>query len=340
MAQEEEPSLARVVPHDLGFDDEDLAENSCPAQGRLPGQGRARVAIIGLIVAMVIEAISIAIGCLDLLHLHKMIAFGPWAGDNQQREDFYTLVSSVTFPLRIGTVVVFLLWLYRAYANVVSFGVKGLENSPGWAVGSFFFPVFNLGGPLVIVQELWRASDPRARDSWKNRSASALAGCWWACFISGILLFLIGAVIAVRRPNTVAGITFGTTLCIVAELLIISAGILVIFLIMAIMRRQTEKLNCLLSQWPFDDPPSMATTTMRQIVEGGAPVLVVGRDAEGGGWQFATTCAFDAADVMVVSLRSMFERDLTIAELADLEPGWQATRKRIGAAWERERSEE
>jgi hypothetical protein len=36
----------------------------------------------------------------------------------------------------------------------------------------------------------------------------------------------------------------------------------------------------------------------------------------------------------------MFERDATIAELADLEPGWQATRKRVGAAWHRSESSE
>ena len=88
-------------------------------------------------------------------------------------------------------------------------------------------------------------------------------------------------------------------------------------------------------KWPFDDPPNVATITVRQIVEGSAPILLVARDAEDGGWQFLTGGRVDVADGMVVSLRSMFERDPTIAELADLEPGWQATRKRVGAAWKR-----
>jgi hypothetical protein len=244
------------------------------------------------------------------------------------------------FVVGIGTVVVFLMWLYRAYANVVSFGVQGLENSPGWAVGSFFFPLFNLGGPLVIIQELWRASDPRTRDSWKEGSASDLAAAWWACLISGIILGLTGTIIADRRPNTLAGVTFGITLIILAGLLVIAAGILVIFLIKAIMSRQTEKLNRLDSEWPFDDPPNLATITLRQIAEGGEPILLVARGAEDGAWQFLTGGAFEVADGMVVSLRSMFARDPTLAELAELKPGWQATREQVGAVWTREQSEE
>lgn len=92
------------------------------------------------------------------------------------------------------------------------------------------------------------------------------------------------------------------------------------------------------AEWPFDDPPNVATITVRQIVEGGEPILLVTRDAEDGGWQFLTGGAFDVADGKVVSLRSMFERDPTIAELVDLQPGWQATRSRGGAAWHRSES--
>jgi hypothetical protein len=94
------------------------------------------------------------------------------------------------------------------------------------------------------------------------------------------------------------------------------------------------------AKWPFDDPPNVATITVRQIVENGDPILLVVRDAEDGGWQFLTGGAFDVADGMVVSLHNIFERDPTIAGLADLEPGWQATRKRVGVAWKREQSEE
>lgn len=60
--------------------------------------------------------------------------------------------------------------------------------------------------------------------------------------------------------------------------------------------------------WPFDDPPNVATITVRQIVEGVEPILLVSRDAEERDWQFLTGGVFSMADAKIVSLRSMFER--------------------------------
>lgn len=91
--------------------------------------------------------------------------------------------------------------------------------------------------------------------------------------------------------------------------------------------------------WPFEDPPNVATITVRQIVEDGAPILLVVRDSDDGCWQFLTGDVIEIADAMLVGLRGMVEQDPTISELADLEPGWRASRKSVGAEWEREKSE-
>jgi hypothetical protein len=89
------------------------------------------------------------------------------------------------------------------------------------------------------------------------------------------------------------------------------------------------------AEWPFDNPPNVAAITVRQVVQSGEAILLVARDAEDGGWQFLTGGAFEVKDGMVVSLQSMLQRDPTIAELADLEPGWLATRNYVGAPWKR-----
>jgi hypothetical protein len=41
-----------------------------------------------------------------------------------------------------------------------------------------------------------------------------------------------------------------------------------------------------MKEWPFEDPPNVATYTVRQIVEDGHPILQVSHDAEDGAWQF------------------------------------------------------
>ncbi len=94
------------------------------------------------------------------------------------------------------------------------------------------------------------------------------------------------------------------------------------------------------SKWPFHDPPNVATITVRQIVEGGQPILLVARDAEEGGWQFLTGGEFNMDDGMVVGLEEMWELDPTIAEVADLQPGWEATRERVGGPWKRRKQED
>jgi hypothetical protein len=89
------------------------------------------------------------------------------------------------------------------------------------------------------------------------------------------------------------------------------------------------------SQWMFDDPPNAATITVRQIIDGGEPILLVVHDADDGTWQFLTGGDFHVADAMLASLKSMVERDPTLADLADLECGWEATHERVDLPWKR-----
>lgn len=90
-----------------------------------------------------------------------------------------------------------------------------------------------------------------------------------------------------------------------------------------------------MDDWPFADPPDVATITTRQIIHGNEPILLVSRDADDGCWQFLTGGAFEVADGMIILLRNMIARDPSLSELADLPPGWQAWRRRKGSPWER-----
>ena len=90
-----------------------------------------------------------------------------------------------------------------------------------------------------------------------------------------------------------------------------------------------------MNNWPFADAQNVATITMRQIIHGGAPILLVCHDEYDGGWQFLTGESFAEVDGMVVGLNAMFALDPTIAELVDLPLGWQASREHHGAPWSR-----
>jgi hypothetical protein len=88
--------------------------------------------------------------------------------------------------------------------------------------------------------------------------------------------------------------------------------------------------------WPFSDPPALATITLRQIIEEGQPILHVSHDADDGGWQFLDGGVPQAADARVVSLAHMFQSDPTIGQLADLPVGWVAWREQPESPWQRE----
>jgi hypothetical protein len=84
--------------------------------------------------------------------------------------------------------------------------------------------------------------------------------------------------------------------------------------------------------WPFEQPRNCTTITMRQVLDGSEPILLVSHDADDHGWQFIGTSDASVADGKVVCLE-IVRLDATVLEVADLPPGWQAVRERVGGPW-------
>ena len=86
---------------------------------------------------------------------------------------------------------------------------------------------------------------------------------------------------------------------------------------------------------PFDQSPNVATLTRRGIIDGSEWIALVSHDEDDGGWQFIGPRGARMDEAMLVALRQIFERDASIAELADLPEGWQARRQTPESPWER-----
>jgi hypothetical protein len=89
------------------------------------------------------------------------------------------------------------------------------------------------------------------------------------------------------------------------------------------------------ADWPFDQSPNVATLTTRGIIDGSEWIALVSHDEDDGGWQFIGPRGARMDEAMLVALRQIFERDASIAELADLPEGWQAWRQTPESPWER-----
>ena len=90
-----------------------------------------------------------------------------------------------------------------------------------------------------------------------------------------------------------------------------------------------------IDNWPFDQPRNCATLTMRQVLDGSEPILLVAHDADDHAWQIIGTSDASLADAKVVCLDEIVQLDPTVLEVADLEPGWQALRDFVGGQWTR-----
>ena len=87
--------------------------------------------------------------------------------------------------------------------------------------------------------------------------------------------------------------------------------------------------------WPSDQPPNCAVFTTHHVLRGGHPITHVFHDADDHGWQFHYPGDKTEADAIVVALVEICEHDPSVMELADLPPGWMATRSTTESPWRR-----
>jgi hypothetical protein len=91
--------------------------------------------------------------------------------------------------------------------------------------------------------------------------------------------------------------------------------------------------------WPFPDAINTASFTTRQVLGGLNPIVEVYHDHDGD-WQFLCGTTTDVADLKLVCMGCMLERDPSLAALADLPCGWSATRDDPHSEWTRDTYED
>jgi hypothetical protein len=222
----------------------------------LGGAGRATAAIIMLLITLGVEAIGI---CLSYVYF-KMLDPAQGFPDLERIrtiEEVRAPLGLLEVALLVGTAVVFLTWFYTAHANLKLLRARGLQYSPGWAVGYFFIPIVNLFRPYQIMQEIWKASDPSDAD--RGRSAgrasprgSTVAGFWWTCWLLSNFLGNLRLRFDLARAPSIEEARIGAMYDVIGGLFFIAAGLLLIFLIKGIVRRQNEKFELLSQEETYD----------------------------------------------------------------------------------------
>lgn len=88
------------------------------------------------------------------------------------------------------------------------------------------------------------------------------------------------------------------------------------------------------STWIFDQAPTTAAIVTRQVLEG-AEIRAVVHYADDHCWAFLCGTTDDGEDGRIVTMAQALEMDATLRTIADLPPGWKASREGRGETWAR-----
>jgi len=157
-------------------------------------------------------------------------------------DSFVRQAGLAVLVLLVAAGIAVLMWLHRIVANNHALGARGLQFTPGWAVGWWFVPVANLVRPEQAVEEAWRAADPALRDSTpdsrRGLPAPMLVRVWWGTWIVSSVT-AVGA--SVGSTATLAGLHDATNGQLVSVTVRIVAAVLAVAVVLMLTARQEGK---------------------------------------------------------------------------------------------------
>ncbi len=149
-----------------------------------------------------------------------------------------TLLAGLEGLVLIATYVVAGMWIYRVGCNARALGAKGIDDSPGWAVGWYFIPFMNLVRPFRAMNQIWLASAEPAR--WSSMSTPIFLRFWWAFWL---IANVLGGFVT-RMPaeqNDAAGLVQLQSMLIVSETADMVAKIFFLVVVLRLTRSQIDQ---------------------------------------------------------------------------------------------------
>jgi hypothetical protein len=225
-----------------------------------------KLLMIVLAVNVIVQVVAAVSALMHIDLLYKLMSYGileqlsPIVRAQQQASEARESIVRIAQGLGLASSgVVFLFWLHRAYANLKALGGEP-RYRPAWAVAAFVVPVVNLFLPFLILQEVWRASDPETVDQKgakalnivvEDSSKSLLVIVWWGLW----LLAVIDAVIAYRwhaSRQVLNDDAIASWLVIAMSLLLMVNSVITWMLARKVAARQDERNRRLVDLAPPD----------------------------------------------------------------------------------------
>jgi hypothetical protein len=193
---------------------------------------------------------------LSVLNDHEQ---GGFVFDTKAVNDAQTFPASMLILSGLVAVAIFVLlviWLYRAAKNNEALGRQNPRLGPGWAIGGWFIPLAWWVIPFIILDDVWRGSDPsipRGDPSWRRSSTLPAI---WAWLVTAVIYFIpnwIASSSGDVRADEPEKVRRDDILRIFAHVVGVIAAVLAIVVIRKIAARQEDCLRA--QQAAVGSPP-------------------------------------------------------------------------------------
>ena len=180
----------------------------------------------------------------------------------QRADDSRDLLNAATTIMGLLSLAIFVLiiiWMFRAMKNNETLGRSNARLSPGWESAAGSFPLANFVIPVLILQDLWRGSDPgspRNDPGWRTTSGSALVAWYWVAHVISSARFLSeGSDKKLRDLSELRDFRTHDSIAVVGVVATIASAVLGIQVIRRIASRQEECLRTQQASWPAPVTP-------------------------------------------------------------------------------------
>jgi hypothetical protein len=202
------------------------------------GRAIATLVLVGLGIIFSAAAVWTLLGQINLLH--RLEAQQPLApGEAQANDRRVNLVGAAAGLPVLAGMVIWMVWVHRAYRNLPVLTGRPTKFTPGWAVGYFLIPFVNLARIPQVMMELWNESDP------EGPSGNGLVLSWWICWIIGGVVARVAAALkdsamAAAKPSIESLVSMSWAF-VGYHIAVAVAGLLAMWIIWGINERQGRK---------------------------------------------------------------------------------------------------
>ena len=138
----------------------------------------------------------------------------------------------------LAIIVLSIIWLHQLIRSNIAAGRRGTWG-PGWAIGGWFLPPLVLYViPMLVLREVWKASDPDVApgdERWRRGSVHPVLWIWWVLYglapavfvglsVAGVLRNQFGGVVDDTRETAQAIVDYAGLVYVQSMVTLLAAG--------------------------------------------------------------------------------------------------------------------